>query len=682
MWLVLLALSPQPVRAEPDAWALAAAELDSLDATDRLDWVDARLSAGERGLAEAACRQRVEANPDDSDAWVLLARVFADDHDRAEVLLDKALAIDPDHAPARVDLGRILWSRGQPHQAAKLVETVLDGEGASSAGWQVLAQSRWSLGDAAGAREAARRAVDLAPDEVDGWLLLARLGTSSALAEGLEHHPEDPELWAAAADLALHRGDLVAADEALAHAASAAPRSSEVSRLRPLLDCQRRGALDAAGHASIDRHRRTGMLGLPERPPDTADALVERYPRCGVVWAARAAARARRDDLDGALTDLGQALARMPADASTSAAYGLALLESGQDEDARRWLRLAGEQRPWDHTVALARANAALASGDVAHARAVLTQSWTSGSGSPELAVALASVLEDREASFELLLAAVERSPRDEALVQAAVEVGTSLGREGDVYERVRTLESLQAVQDARPPLPTDPTDEDIVVVAEKESVRLRGVLDQRLQELGFAPGRDRGDRTVYRATTKLPAITVHHDDGLLDIQGHGFLAMDDPVTVSAGASGTSGMGSTVGVGTTVTIPRFLTPKQMGPKRWELLEQIRPQVDAWRDAIATEGTQEALESWLPEQVDALWNEGVPLSGRGRVDGPDARRAALLEHWSSRTCTPQGQLVRDWLQTYLRQEVQGSAFPATPEEIQRASAACPCDDLDL
>ena len=43
----------------------------------------------------------------------------------------------------------------------------------------------------------------------------------------------------------------------------------------------------------------------------------------------------------------------------------------------------------------------------------------------------------------------------------------------------LRTLESLQAVQDARPPLPTDPTDEDIVVVAEKESVRLRGVLDQ-----------------------------------------------------------------------------------------------------------------------------------------------------------------------------------------------------------
>ncbi len=108
---------------------------------------------------------------------------------------------------------------------------------------------------------------------------------------------------------------------------------------------------------------------------------------------------------------------------------------------------------------------------------------------------------------------------------------------------------------------------------------------------------------------------------------------------------------------------------------------IEPQVAAWREAIASRATAEALAALEKRLVD-LWVDGIGL-GRESLPTSVERRAALLDYWATRTDTPEGRAAMRIVEAFLRSRVQPSGEPVT--EAERAAAEARREDgrpLDL
>lgn len=81
-------------------------------------------------------------------------------------------------------------------------------------------------------------------------------------------------------------------------------------------------------------------------------------------------------------------------------------------------------------------------------------------------------------------------------------------------------------------------------------------------------------------------------------------------------------------------------------------------------------------SELPTRLEALWEQGESLDGGKPITDPAARRAALLDFWSTRTDTPEGRTVSRSLEIFLREVVMDSATPVTREEASAAELRRP------
>jgi hypothetical protein len=112
-------------------------------------------------------------------------------------------------------------------------------------------------------------------------------------------------------------------------------------------------------------------------------------------------------------------------------------------------------------------------------------------------------------------------------------------------------------------------------------------------------------------------------------------------------------------------------------RRGDIVRGIHPEVFAWREALAAEAMGRRYAA-LPEQLALLWVAGVPLAEEGPLlPSPEERRAALLDFWATRTCTPEGRRVRALTEDFLVEVVQGGAWPVTPAEAAAATARTPC-----
>lgn len=145
---------------------------------------------------------------------------------------------------------RILRGLGKPLAAMRLLRAAVKGEPGPAEGWRRLGEFLLDLGRLRPAERALRRALDLDPDEVAAVRALARVSgrrghvrqathllsraahrnplvtelhldlaaahvaagregpAERALLRGLSWLPDDPDLWAGAAEIALDRGDL------------------------------------------------------------------------------------------------------------------------------------------------------------------------------------------------------------------------------------------------------------------------------------------------------------------------------------------------------------------------------------------------------------------------------------------------------------------------------------------
>jgi hypothetical protein len=84
------------------------------------------------------------------------------------------------------------------------------------------------------------------------------------------------------------------------------------------------------------------------------------------------------------------------------------------------------------------------------------------------------------------------------------------------------------------------------------------------------------------------------------------------------------------------------------------------------DRIADASLAESLEL-LPDRLERLWRDGAPLDGDQILPTFQARRAALLTYWDTRTETLWGRQVREAVAAFVRAEVQFGDHPYTADE---------------
>ena len=99
-------------------------------------------------------------------------------------------------------------------------------------------------------------------------------------------------------------------------------------------------------------------------------------------------------------------------------------------------------------------------------------------------------------------------------------------------------------------------------------------------------------------------------------------------------------------------------------------ESVSPDVSEWADRVADLAVGEKAQV-LPDRLQALWDDGVPLEeGAPTVDSPEARRAAILAYWESRTDNEWGEALRRVVESFVRGVVQNSDHPYTDREIRQ------------
>jgi hypothetical protein len=98
----------------------------------------------------------------------------------------------------------------------------------------------------------------------------------------------------------------------------------------------------------------------------------------------------------------------------------------------------------------------------------------------------------------------------------------------------------------------------------------------------------------------------------------------------------------------------------------QLARDVEPEVEQYL-AIKRRTVFEEKLAVLPDALDALWKDGVPLEPGPTLPTAEARRRAVLEFWASRTDTPEGNRTAEVAEDWLRAVVQSGSTPITPEE---------------
>jgi len=110
----------------------------------------------------------------------------------------------------------------------------------------------------------------------------------------------------------------------------------------------------------------------------------------------------------------------------------------------------------------------------------------------------------------------------------------------------------------------------------------------------------------------------------------------------------------------------------LAPAHERVRQHVGEELRTYRETVRLTAFHLALEE-LPDRMDALWNDGAPLEGSRRLSSMPARRAALLAFWAGRADTAEGLETSQAVEAFLREVVQHSEHPITPEELGRAES---------
>jgi len=219
----------------------------------------------------------------------------------------------------------------------------------------------------------------------------------------------------------------------------------------------------------------------------------------------------------------------------------------------------------------------------------------------------------------------------------------------------------------------------ELVVYGELEVAKRRRALDQRLRAYGYKSGVKKDDRTIYRPEVAWKPTVVVHDEGFV-IMRRSRVRFEPWIKGRTKAVWLSCI-PPFGLMCIKLGGRLVSPARLHSQKERTLDVMDAPLDSWQEAIVANATEDRLHRQIPDELDALWTDGVLLGGaRGDpLSAPEARRQAILAFWSGRSCTPEGAEARSVAALFLEYEVQTSPFPATPAEVAEAQAAQRCDD---
>lgn len=594
-----------------------------------------------RGLIAQATNEATRwlaEDPTDPDRWWLVGHLAAETEGAPDPAWNEALALSPAHLRARRSLAAWLLAQEQPDQALALADDTLALHPGDVGTWEVRLQALAQLGDPS-LTAAAEQAI---ADGLASPVPFSVLGHDRA---ALAQAPDDPALRGRVALLHLDAGEQ---EQARALADAADWRAGLVGEA---LDCLDADTLSTEGWRTL---RDAGLGELVALGMGLGD-LPERTPDCALPWLFRAGLSHQRGEEEAALTDLRHAAELPTAPPRSWASLGLVLAHRDAHAQAVPWLERAANALPRDAELHLALADSLEALGRVTQALDVLDALHARLPTDPDLPLLRARLLRllgRDEVALTVLRRKLQRHGPDPVLLMDLRAAGTAVGV--DVEPWVREAEQTPVRPTASVELDPDPSiDETIEVFGEGEADRLYRALVKRLEDMGYDRINVQKNRTVLKSSKPITPFVILGRDGSLTVQKEGLVNMPNGEI------------------------RYISPRKMRYRRERVLRATHEMRQQLLAALAQPDWQAWVEGTLPELLDALWQKGTPMSEEARLRTHEERRQALLAYWSSRTCTPQGEVVRQAVARFLRLEVQNSAHPATEEELSSAEAACAC-----
>ncbi len=384
-------------RALPVVQQEARADPSDIDAQER--YIDLMLSMELGSVAEANIRRRLAANPQSADAHYLLGRVVPT-AEKATASYREALTIDPEHARAFMGLAAVYRAVGQYADAVQAYKTALSFDATLGEAWAGLTTTLLIQGRRDEALESARLSIVNVPGEAEGYLTISELAPQEALTilrQAQTQVPDDPRPSARLAELLLEAGDGPGAKTAAERAVQLAPGLGSAQLTLLFADALATGTLDAAGYRSLISAR--ALEGDPAKARAQYDVLASSYPRCSLVFMARAAVQPTSA---ASVADLRKAVQLDPGNVEAQAALGLALLQTGDPEGALAALDAALQHRPNDVSLLIA---ASTASGRVRPGTGLarLDKAWANIQTDVRLSLVFASELVKAGASDRAL---------------------------------------------------------------------------------------------------------------------------------------------------------------------------------------------------------------------------------------------------------------------------------------
>jgi len=216
----------------------------------------------------------------------------------------------------------------------------------------------------------------------------------------------------------------------------------------------------------------------------------------------------------------------------------------------------------------------------------------------------------------------------------------------------------------------------EIVVYGERLVDQARREVVETIEELGYDyEVKDQGDRTIYRHPAPWYGEIVLHDDGYVQVKRQRIRAEGIAVPW---AKKRNSVGAWLGCfvypwacirvyGATVSRRRWMGTRS------RTVADLQPKVEVLGDRIADLATSRRIAA-LPDDLQALWDEGEPLEARGEpLQTKAERRRAILEYWASRTETVWGRRVREMVENFVWAVVQDGPDAFTPDEIAAFNA---------
>ncbi len=220
------------------------------------------------------------------------------------------------------------------------------------------------------------------------------------------------------------------------------------------------------------------------------------------------------------------------------------------------------------------------------------------------------------------------------------------------------------------PPPPGEDSDASIVVYGHGLEVeRARQQLMKELEKEGYTKIIRRDGYTVLRHDDTWSGEVLLYDDGWVRIKRQ-------PVQIRPIALPFAREGTVLSWAACLVAPFacvrtsgvFYGKRKFAAVKNRTLSSVEPEIQNLADRVADEATAGTVDA-LPDRLDALWADGIPLDpGDRQLTSFDDRKAALLDYWDTRSDTPWGDRVRVAVEGFLIGVVQVSDHPFTADEI--------------